>query len=189
MWRIVHDGKRATGVVAVTPRGTLEIEAGAVVLAGSAIGSAVLARQSGLPDPYDRLGRGLRMHPGVAVAGLFDDRSRAGRAFPRATSARSCSTTPDSDKRVWITTVFAHPIGAGIMLPGFGPAHHEWMLRYPNIAVLTAMIHDETEGRVGVKDDGRALIDYTWSRVTSTSWPSASAPARASCSPPARRRC
>ncbi len=160
--RILHDGKRASGVVAVTPRGTLTIDAGAVVLAGSAIGSAVLARQSGLPDPYDCSGRGLRMHPGLAVAGLFDERIEGWKGIPQS---YECTEFLDyaegSDKRVWITTVFAHPVGASIMLPGFGKAHHEWMLRYPNIAVLTAMIHDETEGRVGVRDDGRALIDYT----------------------------
>ncbi|MEB2313328.1 MAG: GMC family oxidoreductase [Sorangiineae bacterium] len=159
--RIVHDGKRARGVKVAAPRGVLDIEAGAVVLAGSAVGSAVLARASALPDPHDRLGRGLRMHPGVAVAGLFDERIEGWKGIPQSYECTEHLDFSDgSERRIWIITAFAHPIGASIMLPGFGVAHHEWMRHYPNIAVLSAMIHDETEGRVGVRDDGRARIDY-----------------------------
>jgi hypothetical protein len=31
---------------------------------------------------------------------------------------------------------------AAVMLPGFGQRHRDWMLRYPQIGVLTAMIHE-----------------------------------------------
>jgi choline dehydrogenase-like flavoprotein len=34
------------------------------------------------------------------------------------------------------------------------------MLRYPNLSVLTAMIHDESSGRVRARADGRPLIFY-----------------------------
>ena len=46
------------------------------------------------------------------------------------------------------------------MMPGFGQKHAEWMNRYRNIAVFTAMLHDESEGRVSSGGDGRAVIDY-----------------------------
>ncbi len=49
------------------------------------------------------------------------------------------------------------------MLPGFGPKHREWMLRYPNVAVLTAMLHDHSSGSVRVRQDGRPLVDYVLS--------------------------
>lgn len=165
--RIVHDGREVFGVRAQTlakdgtPRHALEISAPVVVLAGSAIGSAALAYQSALPDPFDRLGRGLRLHPGIAVAGWFGERIEGWKGIPQSYECTELlEFTPGSDRRVWITTVFAHPIGAAVMLPGFGPRHRAWMLRYPEIAVLTAMIHDETSGRVGVRRDGRPLIDY-----------------------------
>lgn len=34
------------------------------------------------------------------------------------------------------------------------------MLKYPHIAALTAMVHDESQGRVTLRDDGRPLIEY-----------------------------
>ncbi len=149
--RIVHDGHRASGVIGAalgadgSVRGRLVVDADVVVLAGSAIGSAMLGVQSGLPDPYDRLGRNLHMHPGIAVAGLFDDHIDGWKGIPQSYECMQLMDyNMNSDRRVWITTVFAHPIGAAVMLPGFGMEHREWMRRYRNIAVLTAMVHDET---------------------------------------------
>lgn len=168
--RILHDGRRARGVAGVTldrdgrPLAEVRVDASAVVLAGSAIGSAALAVASSLPDPHARLGRGLRMHPGVAVAGLFDERIEGWKGIPQSYECTELlDLSPGSDKRVWITTAFAHPIGAAIMLPGFGEKHRAWMLRYPHIAVLTAMLHDESEGRVSLARDGRPRIDYVLS--------------------------
>jgi len=168
--RIVHDGRRVRGVVGTAldaqgrPHAEVRVDAGVVALAGSAIGSAALGVASSLPDPHSRLGRGLRLHPGVAVAGVFDERIEGWRGIPQSYECTELlDFSPGSDRRVWITTVFAHPIGASIMLPGFGARHREWMLQYPNIAVLTAMLHDETSGRVALKRDGRPLIDYVLS--------------------------
>ena len=164
--RILHDGRRARGVSARAAHAEVRVNAGAVVLAGSAIGSAVLGVASALPDPHARLGRGLRMHPGVAVAGLFDEKIEGWKGIPQSYECTELlDFSPGSERRVWITTAFAHPIGAAIMLPGFGERHRAWMLRYPQIAVFTAMLHDETAGQVGVRPDGRARIDYvlSWS--------------------------
>jgi choline dehydrogenase-like flavoprotein len=167
---VFHDGFRARGVVADAldqrgrPQARVRVRADAVVLAGSAIGSAAIALRSGLPDPHARLGRGLRMHPGVAVAGLFDERIDGYKGIPQSWECTEwLDLAEGSSRRVWITTVFAHPIGAAVMLPGFGRAHRKWMLRYPHIAVLTAMIHDESSGRVSLKRDGRAHIEYSLS--------------------------
>lgn len=168
--RIVHDGRRARGVTGVAlgrdgrPVAEVRVDASAVVLAGSAIGSAALGVASNLPDPHARLGRGLRMHPGVAIAGVFDEKIEGWKGIPQSYECTELlDLSPGSDKRVWITTAFAHPIGASIMLPGFGAKHRAWMLRYPHIAVLTAMLHDESEGRVSVARDGRPRIDYVLS--------------------------
>jgi len=173
--RIVHDGRRARGISGVAlgadgrPIADVRVDASAVVLAGSAIGSAVLGVASALPDPFRNLGRGLHLHPGVAVAGLFDERIEGWRGIPQSYECTELlDLTPGSAHRVWITTAFAHPIGAAIMLPGFGAAHRAWMLRYPNIAVLTAMLHDESEGQVSVARDGRPRIEYVLSLSDST---------------------
>ena len=165
--RVRHRAGRAYGVEAVAldadgrARGEITVDAGAVVLAGSAIGSAVVAALSRLPDPYGQLGRGLRLHPGVAVAGLFDERVDGFRGIPQAYECTEwLDLAESSDRRVWITTVFAHPVSAAVMLPGFGAWHRQWMLRYSRLAVLTAMVHDHSSGHVGVREDGRARIHY-----------------------------
>lgn len=165
---VKHEGGRVRGIEAEAldagGRGhkTLRIRAAAVVLAGSAIGSAALALKSGLPDPYLQLGRGLRMHPGLAVAGWFDDKVDGFRGIPQSYECTEwLDLSPGSQRRVWITTAFAHPIGAAVMLPGFGAFHRTWMQRYSHLAVLMAMVHDQSSGRVGLRGDGRAKIDYT----------------------------
>ncbi len=165
--RLVHDGSHVRGVHAVARdesgriRASVEIWAKVVVLAASAIGSAALARRSGLPDPYNQLGRGLRMHPGGAVAGRFDREIAGWRGIPQSYECTEhLSHEEGSDSRVWIVPAFAHPVGAAATLPGFGASHMAAIRAYPRLAVLSAMVHDETSGEVDVDGDGRPVIRY-----------------------------
>lgn len=168
--RIEHDGQRVTGVRAVA-RGaggdvvaSVNVRARVVVLAASAVGSAALARKSGVPDPHGRVGRGLRVHPGAVVAGRFERAIEGWHGIPQSYECTEhLSYEPGSDRRVWIVPAFAHPIGAAASTPGFGAAHMRAMRTYPNLAVLTAMVHDETSGEVLVGDDGRPILRYAMS--------------------------
>ena len=47
------------------------------------------------------------------------------------------------------------------MFPGFGAAHMRAMRNYSKLAVVTAMVHDETEGRVSATSDARPKIRYS----------------------------
>ena len=168
--RVVHDGRRVTGVHAVAssstgvPRARVEVRAPVVVLAGSAVGSAALARRSGVPDPFAQLGKGLRLHPGGIVAGRFDREVAGWRGIPQSYECTEhLSHEEGSDRRVWIVPAFAHPIGAAASLPGFGASHMTAMRAYSNLAVLTAMVHDETSGEVAVDDSGGPVLRYTMS--------------------------
>jgi choline dehydrogenase-like flavoprotein len=164
---LVHDRGRVTGVRAVAlgadgrPRARIDVRARVVVLAASAVGSAALARASGVPDPYGRLGHGVRLHPGAVVAGRFDRALEGWRGIPQSYECTEfLSYEEGSDRRVWIVPAFAHPIGAAATLPGFGAKHMAAMRAYPNLAVLTAMVHDETSGEVTVHGDGRPVVRY-----------------------------
>jgi choline dehydrogenase-like flavoprotein len=165
--RVLEEKGRAAGVLAVAlgedgrPRVAVTVRARVVVLAGSAVGSAALGLASGLPDPYDRLGRGLRLHPGGVVAGHFDRAIDAAQGIPQSYECTELlSFEPGSDKRVWIVPAFAHPIGTAATLPGFGGPHMKAMRSYDRLAVLTAMVHDETSGRVTVTGEGRPVLHY-----------------------------
>jgi choline dehydrogenase-like flavoprotein len=168
--RVTHDGARVTGVHAVARdadggrRGSVDVRARIVVLAASAVGSAALARRSGLPDPNEQLGRGLRMHPGGVVAGRFDRDIRGWRGIPQSFECTEhLSHEEGSDERVWIVPAFAHPIGAAATLPGFGAAHMAALRSYPRLAVLSAVVHDETSGEVDVDGDGHPILRYVMS--------------------------
>ena len=126
--RVLVEGGRAVGVQARAldangrPGPTVTVRA-AVCLSGSAVGSARLALASGLPDPSGRVGKGLRIHPGAAVAGVFDETIEGWTGIPQSyecTEKLSFDETPDNDDRTWIIPAFAHPVGIASAMPGFG---------------------------------------------------------------------
>jgi choline dehydrogenase-like flavoprotein len=165
--RIVHEKGHVTGVLAAAhdgrggPRAWIRVKAPIVVLAASAVGSATLAIKSNLPDPFEQVGRGLRLHPGAVVAGRFDRVMNSQYGIPQSYECTEfLSYEEGSDARVWIVPAFAHPIGTASMLPGFGKEHMRAMRTYGNLAVLTAMLHDETAGRVTVDANERPSIEY-----------------------------
>ncbi len=165
--RIVHEKGRAKGVLAVAhdgrggPRAWIRATAPIVILAASAVGSAALAIKSDLPDPFHQIGKRLRMHPGAVVAGRFDRVMNSNFGIPQSYECTEhLSFEEGSDSRVWIVPAFAHPIGTASMLPGFGKEHMRAMRTYGNLAVLTAMVHDETSGTVTVDADERPSIEY-----------------------------
>ncbi|HEY8091300.1 MAG TPA: GMC family oxidoreductase [Polyangiaceae bacterium] len=165
--KVMHDGTQVTGVTGIArradgdPTGEVTVRARVVVLAGSAVGSAALAKRSAFPDPKEQLGKGLRLHPGGVVAGRFERPIEGWHGIPQSWE---CTEHLDfeegSDRRVWIVPAFAHPIGAAASMPGFGAAHMAQMRSYPNLAVLTAMVHDETRGEVTVGDEGHPVLRY-----------------------------
>ena len=155
-----HPGE-VTGVEGVTVHASGEegnrvvVTARVVVLAGSAVGSAVLAKESNLPDPYEQIGKCLRLHPAAVVAGRFDYELRSVYGIPQSyESTEFLSFEEGSEKRTWIIPAFAHPIGTASTLPGFGAPHMRAMREYNHLAVLTAMLHDETSGAVSPGSGG-----------------------------------
>ncbi|HJZ87438.1 MAG TPA: GMC family oxidoreductase [Polyangia bacterium] len=165
--RITTAAGRASGVEATVlspdgrPAGRLQVTARAVVLGASATGSAALVLRSGLPDPHQRAGRNLHLHPGVALAGVFDDEITGWKGIPQSYECTEfLDFSPGSGRRVWILPAFAHPIGLASALPGFGADHMRSMRLYRRIAVVAAMVHDETAGRVSLDDAGRMRLEY-----------------------------
>jgi choline dehydrogenase-like flavoprotein len=150
---VIIERGRAVGVVA----GGRRID-GAVCLSGSAVGSAALALRSRLPDPSGQVGKKLRLHPGAAVAGLFDDPVEGWWGIPQSWECTEQLRFDDELHRAWIVTAFAHPVGMAAMLPGFGAEHMKMMRLYPRLAVFAAMLHDQSTGTVTWK--GRPVIRY-----------------------------
>lgn len=166
--RLLHDsgGVRGAEAVAVHPRtreplGRLRIDAQRVCLAASATGTAALLLRSGVPDPSDRTGRSLHVHPAVIAAGDFEDEVRAWEGIPQTVECTELLELDDErGHRAWLLPAFAHPVGTASMVPGHGAAHRALMERYANLAVFTAMIHDVTAGSIRPRGEGGVELDY-----------------------------
>jgi choline dehydrogenase-like flavoprotein len=165
--RVLHEGGRVRGVEAVAlardtnrPVGLVIVEAARVCLAASATGTPALLLRSGIPDPGGETGRTLHLHPAVVVAGDFDEPVHAWRGIPQTVECTEHLSFTGDGHRVWIVPAFAHPAGTATLLPGHGAPHRALMERYPHLAVLTAMVHDRTTGRVRPDGDLGLRIDY-----------------------------
>jgi len=144
--------------------GDVYISAKAVALCASATGTPAILQRSEIPDPSDSTGQSLRIHPAVVAAGDFEDPVRAWQGIPQSYECTEFLNFQEhsnkESNRLWIVPAFAHPVGTATMLPGLGDAHGEAMNRYAHLAVFTAMLHDETKGRVQVRDDLNLKLDY-----------------------------
>lgn len=166
--RLLHGGGQVKGVLAVAldpqtrrPLGEITIVAPRVCLAGSATGTPALLLRSGVPDPGGETGNHLHIHPAVVAAGDFEEPVRAWQGIPQTYECTEhLDFEQDSGPRAWIVPAFAHPAGTAAIMPGHGDAHRGLMRRYDHLAVLTAMIHDRTPGKVRPDGDLGLSIDY-----------------------------
>lgn len=183
--RILTRDKRVIGVeaVALDPLtrdaiGRITINCPQVCVSASATGSAALLLRSDIPDPSGRTGRGLTIHPALVAAGEFDEPVYAWKGIPQSYECtqflnfEAAHPPVDADQslkeaaslpghRSWLITAFAHPMSTATMLPGFGGEHSRLMARYDHLAVFSAMVHDQSAGRVTPRGDLGWKIDWT----------------------------
>lgn len=166
--RVTSDAGVVTGIEAVAlhpvtrePAGRVRIEAPRVCLSASATATPALLLRSRIPDPGGETGRRLRIHPGVVVAGDFQEPIEAWRGVPQSYECTELLDLEAEDGgRLWIVPAFAHPVGAAILIPGHGAAHRSLMERYAHLCALSAMLHDRTAGSVRPRGDLDLAIDY-----------------------------
>lgn len=179
--KILHSNNRVTGVEAYiidagrqATKQKIEIKANRVCLSASATGTASIILRSGLPHPEGSVGQTLHIHPAVMVAGKFAHPVKAWQGIPQSYECTeflnfeqevSREENPEigiekKASRLWIITAFAHPMGTSTLLPGYGKRHAELMKQYANLAVFTAMLHDQTCGSIKPKSKLGFEINY-----------------------------
>lgn len=165
--RVRHDGRRVEGVAAVAtdartrrPIGRVEVRAARVCLSASATGTAALLLRSRVPDPGGETGGRLHLHPGVVAIGDFAEPVRAWEGIPQSYECTEWLDFDRPERRVWLVPAFAHPASAAAMVGGHGATHRAWMERYDHLAGFSAMLHDETSGRVAPDGDLGLRIEY-----------------------------
>lgn len=171
--RIIHENGKATGLtgfvidpVTTKPINTIEVEADQICLSASATASAAIILRSNIPFPENSVGKTLHIHPGIAIAGDFEEDIFAWKGIPQSYECtefltfENILTHSQKASRLWIITAFAHPMGTATTIPGHGSVHYELMKRYPNLAVFSAMLHDESNGEIYPIGDLGFTISY-----------------------------
>ncbi len=118
--------------------GPISIDARLVIVSAGSIESPALLQRSHVPDPFDRIGRGLVLHPSLPVAGVFDREV----ANYRGITGTYYSDHFYADRGFMLECLFDHPIDAAVALPGFGVDHFELMRNYNRLAGFGAMLVD-----------------------------------------------
>ena len=154
---------RATGVVGRVTLGdgrtaTLTVRAKTVIAAcGSVYNPAFLAR-SGVPNP--NIGRGLRLHPGSALAGIFPERMDPWLGYQQVRYSDQFAYQTDGYgvKFEVLPMHFALPASA---FGWVGPAEHKQDLRrLGHLGLVALLLRDRDPGRVVTGRDGRPRVHY-----------------------------
>ena len=140
---VVRDGA-ATGVAAtVLDTGRrLTVHAAAVVVSCGAIMTPVLLKKSGLRHP--ELGRNLRIHPSLGVAGLYPEPVEGWKGTLQPYFVDELFDSHD----VMLETTAPVPALSAAALPGIGRAAKDMLPGMRNIASIGLYVSDTSSGRV-----------------------------------------
>jgi choline dehydrogenase-like flavoprotein len=164
--RIVHDRSRVTGVQAVardadSAMGTefqIGVRAAIVVVAAGGLETPALLLRSGVRHPA--LGRNLYLHPTSAVAGVYRDRVRAWDGPPQTVMSDEHAAL-EGNYGVRLEVAPAHPGLFALALPWFSARdHRQRMQQAAHVSTTIVLTRDAQGGRVRVRREGRAAIEY-----------------------------
>jgi choline dehydrogenase-like flavoprotein len=167
--RIEDGGARGVDAVLLDPagavRGRLDVRAPLVVVAAGPIHTPGLLARSGVRHPA--LGRNLRLHPAVGVAGYFEEPLHAWRGTLQSYAVDALQESHG----VMIEVTNPVPGVSAAALPGVGMALKGGLARFPHAASAGLFVSDTGSGRVWrvpgarepvisyqlARDDARAL--------------------------------
>ena len=159
--RVVIDGGAATGVEARVGGHELQVRARAVVASAGAIETPALLLRSGLGG---EVGNHLRLHPGIAAFGLFDQEVRPWEGTLQARWSGELRASLGEYGPLF-ETVPLHPGSASTALPWVSAASHRALMeRFVNLSLCAVLCRDATSGRVRIDRDGQPRLHY---RMTS----------------------
>ncbi|MGI8407546.1 MAG: GMC oxidoreductase, partial [Actinomycetota bacterium] len=136
----------------------LVVNVRAVVIAGGAIETPALLLHSGLKG---QVGRNLRLHPGTAVWGLFDEGVRV---WEGTLQARYSAEFRDVDGHYGpvFETVPVHPGSGSAAIPWTSAREHRSLMeRFGDLSLCAVLPRDDGAGRVTIDRDGQPKISYS----------------------------
>jgi choline dehydrogenase-like flavoprotein len=156
--RVRINNERATGIEAVSNGHRLVVNARKAVIVGAgAIETPALLLRSGLRG---QVGQNLRLHPGTAAFGTFEDDVRMWEGTLQARYS-SEHTHWDNGYGPIFETVPAHPGAGSQAVPWISAADHAARMEdFAKISFCAVLPRDQAGGRVRVTRSGAPRIDY-----------------------------
>ena len=165
--RVTIERGRASGVTGTATgrdgrRHRITVRARAVVAAAGTLNTPALLRRSGLENP--NIGRGLRLHPATAVAGVFPDRIEP---WTGALQTRYSDRFADLGDGYGVKFETA-PVHFALPASGFGWAnarqHRDDIGRLSHLSIIGVLLRDRDPGRIAVSREGHPRVHYELSR-------------------------
>jgi choline dehydrogenase-like flavoprotein len=152
---VIVRGGRAAGVAC----GRFSVEAGAVVLAGGALGTPELLLTQGLANGSGQIGRHLRIQPACWVGARHLGHEVRGWDGVM----QSWGVNEWLGRGLFLEATFSPLTFGANWLPGAGAAFAERVERYGEMAIIGVHLADRSEGRVRVRR-GQLRIRYRLTR-------------------------
>lgn len=156
--RVRIDDGRATGIEATLDGKRIAVNAAkGVIVAAGAIESPALLLRSGLRG---RVGHDLRLHPGNAAFGVFDDDVRIWEGTLQARYSAEFRSQDDGYGPIF-ETVPVHPGSGSVTVPWAGAAEHRSLMAdFGKLSFCAVLPRDKTSGRVRIGKDGQPRVEY-----------------------------
>jgi choline dehydrogenase-like flavoprotein len=161
--RVTMTNGRVTGVEALSRDASgresiVTVRAPTVVVAAGGIQSPALLLRSGLTLP--ELGRNLYVHPTSAIAGVYAERVEPWTGPPQ-TIVSNHFVAISGNYGFRMETAPTHPGLLALAIPWTGARNHRRLMqRCAHASAIIALTRDSSGGRVRVRRDGTAMIDY-----------------------------
>ncbi len=161
--RVIVERGKATGVVAAVrgpdgARHRLTVRAQVVVAACGALHTPALLARSGISNRS--IGRGLRLHPSTAIAGVFEERVEPWTGFMQTRYSDQFADLHDGYGAKFETV----PIHFALPSSGFGWESGERSRRdfeqLGHSSIVGILLRDRDSGRVSVNRQGQPKVDY-----------------------------
>lgn len=125
------------------------------IMAAGALGTTQLLLKSQLQNKLPALGKNFHCHPQFMNIGFYKEIVDSHKG--------SFQSVKSSDPRFrdWgfkLENVFAGPIAASLLKPGYGIEHQNYMARYRNMACIEVAVRDQDPGEVKLSNSGRLVV-------------------------------
>jgi choline dehydrogenase-like flavoprotein len=148
---------RARGVTARLGSGRrLRVKAEAVVVAGGALMTPVILRQTGVLKSSPALGRNLSIHPATKTFALFDEAIDMAEGIPQGYSIDALE-----DEGIMFEGGSVPLDIFGVTVPWVGPRFVDLMAQYRHMALFGFMLEDTSRGEVRPGARGSPFITYS----------------------------